>query len=64
LEYPILIKGFERYLQNVHLPQAKLYAGELQEALQTIASAPEPKERMPAGGAEIVVERIMQFHNG
>ena len=56
LEYPILVEGVERYLKNVHLPQAKLYRGEIAEALKSIASAPEPKEQMQKGGAEIVVE--------
>jgi L-arabinokinase len=63
LEYPILVEGIERYLKNVHLPQAKLYRGELCEALKAITSAPEPTEQMPTGGAELAVDRIMRFYN-
>jgi hypothetical protein len=52
IEYPLLERELKRYLQNVHLPAADLYAGRLGAALAAIETAPEPPEILPGGGAE------------
>lgn len=57
-EYPVLVDAIRRYLRNAHIPQSRLYSGELREALAAVESAPEAKETMPAGGAPIAADMI------
>jgi len=38
LEYPVLMKGIERYCRNAFIPGTELYAGELDRALEEIAA--------------------------
>lgn len=52
IEYPLLEKELKRFLKNVHIPAADLYAGRLGPALADIADAPAPAEILPGGGAE------------
>lgn len=59
IEYPLLERELKRYLKNVHLPAADLYAGRLGEALKAIESAPAPRETLPGGGAEKAAEILM-----
>lgn len=60
-EYPYLVEGIEKYLRHVHLPSDRLYAGQLADALEQIQSAPEPKEKLEAGGAEQIAETLIQL---
>jgi L-arabinokinase len=59
LEYPVLVEGIERYCQNVFIPAADLYSGNLAPALEAIETAPAPTETMPRGGAEIAAQKIL-----
>lgn len=59
-EYPVLVESIRRFLKSVHIPQARLYRGELREYLDAVESAPEPPEAMAAGGAEIAAEWIAE----
>lgn len=59
-EYALLEQELKRYLQNVHVPQADLYAGRLGPALAAIESAPEPPETMPTGGAEKAAKILLE----
>ena len=52
IEYPLLERELKRYLKNVHIPAADLYAGRLEGALAAVATAPAPAEILPGGGAE------------
>jgi L-arabinokinase len=61
-EYPYLVEGIEKYLRNVHIPSAQLYAGEFSQALEKIKSAPDPGEHLAAGGAEMIAQ--MLIHSG
>ena len=59
IEYPLLERELKRYLKNVHIPAADLYAGRLGDALAAIRTAPAPVETMAGGGAEKAVEILM-----
>jgi len=59
-EYPYLVEGIEKYLRNVHLPLAQLYAGDFSHALKKIKSAPEPEEHLTSGGAEMIVQAVIR----
>lgn len=52
IEYPLLERELKRFLRNVHIPAADLYAGRLQAALDAIETAPAPNETLAGGGAE------------
>ena len=56
IEYPLLERELKRYLKNVHLPAADLYAGRLGAALDAVETAPAPLETLPGGGAEQAAE--------
>jgi len=57
-EYALLLKGVRRYLREVHLPSAALYRGEIRGALEEVMRKEEPRERMPAGGADKAADVI------
>lgn len=59
IEYPLLERELKRYLKNVHIPAAELYAGRLGPALAGIESAPAPREVMERGGAEKAAAILM-----
>ncbi|MGD9780736.1 MAG: hypothetical protein AB7V14_01135 [Kiritimatiellia bacterium] len=59
IEYPLLERELKRYLKNVHLPAAELYAGRLGGALKAIESAPAPLETLPGGGAGKAADILM-----
>jgi len=59
IEYPMLERELKRFLRNVHIPQADLYAGRLGPALAAIESATEPREILPRGGAEKAVKTLI-----
>ena len=61
IEYPLLEKELKRFLKNVHVPAADLYAGWLGPALAAIESAPAPPETLAGGGAEKVVEILTEL---
>lgn len=61
LEYPILETAIESYLKHVHIPAARLYAGDLQDSLTRIWDSPEPEAKLPQGGDRIAAERIVAF---
>jgi hypothetical protein len=49
-EYPVLEAAVKRHFRHVHLPAERLYRGDLRGALEALAHAPEPRERLAAGG--------------
>ena len=57
-EYPILEESIRKYLKHVHIPAAKLYAGDLRESLNGIWSKPDPELTLRQGGARIAAQRI------
>ena len=61
IEYPLLERELKRYLKNVHIPAADLYAGRLGAALAAIETAPEPRETLPGGGAEKAARLLMDL---
>ena len=61
IEYPLLEKELKRFLKNVHVPAADLYAGRLGPALAEIEAAPAPKETLPAEGAEMAAKILMDL---
>ncbi len=54
-------RELKRYLKNVHIPAADLYAGRLGAALAAIEAAPEPREVLPGGGAEMAAQILMDL---
>ena len=61
IEYPLLERELKRYLKNVHLPAAELYAGRLGAALAAVETAPDPRETLPGGGAEKAARLLMDL---
>ncbi|QBG46655.1 hypothetical protein EGM51_04295 [Verrucomicrobia bacterium S94] len=61
LEYPILVESIKRYCRHTFIPNAELYAGELERALTNTENAPEPPEKIPGGGAELAADHILRF---
>jgi hypothetical protein len=59
IEYGLLERELKRFLKNVHIPAADLYAGRLGAALAAIESAPAPKETLAGGGAEKTAQMLM-----
>ena len=60
VEYPLLERELKRYLRNVHVPAADLYAGRLRAALEAVESAPAPGETLPGGGAEAAAALMLE----
>ncbi len=61
LEYPVLVDAIEQYCRNAFIPNAELYAGDLERALTDAKNAPRPKQEIPRGGAEKAAKIILQF---
>ena len=59
-EYPYLVEGIEKYLKNVHIPSADLYAGNFFQSLEKIKTATEPKGFIGRSGAEMVAEELLR----
>ena len=59
IEYPLLEKELKRFLRNVHVPAAELYAGRLGGALAAVEEARAPAETLAGGGAEKAAEILM-----
>jgi L-arabinokinase len=58
-EYAVLVDGLKKVLRNVHIPSADLYRGELGPALEAIRLAPEPREKIEAGGDVVAARKIL-----
>ncbi len=58
LEYSILERAIRQYLKHVHIPAAKLYAGDLKGSLDRIWTGPEPEMELRQGGDRIAARRI------
>jgi len=58
-EYPVLEAAIHRYLRHVHIPSARLYRGDLQQALDQIWKAPEPPETLASGGDRLAAKRML-----
>ena len=59
-EYPILEAALKRHFKSVHIPSRALYRGELGESLAAIRTAPEPVERLSAGGDDQAAGEILE----
>lgn len=57
-EYPVLVEAIRQYLRSVHIPQERLYRGDLCDFLAAVENAPEPSETMQTGGARMVAEIV------
>ena len=62
-EYPVLVEAIETYCRQAFIPNAKLYAGELDRALQEVETAPESQTQIARGGAEIAANEILRRLN-
>jgi len=60
-EYGILVEAIRKYVRNVHIRSEDLYRGDLEESLNRIWDAPEPKAKPALGGAPIAARRIAGF---
>ncbi|QHI70542.1 hypothetical protein [Tichowtungia aerotolerans] len=58
-EYPYLVEGIEKYLQNTHIPSADLYTGDFVQSLEKIKSAPTPDGFIRRTGAEMIAEELL-----
>jgi L-arabinokinase len=61
LEYRLLKAAIDRYLKSIHIPAARLYAGDVAGALEALWARPEPQESVESGGAEVAARRIAQL---
>ncbi len=59
IEYPLLVNELRRYLAQVHIPAADLYAGRLAAALRAAETAPPPAETLAFGGARQAAEILL-----
>jgi len=59
-EYPYLVDGIEKYLKNVHITSAQLYAGDFFQALKKIKTASKPKGFIKRSGAEMIAEELLR----
>jgi L-arabinokinase len=57
-EYPVLVRAIRRYLRSVHIPQERLYRGELGQYIRAVEEASGPAETMQAGGAPVAADLI------
>jgi L-arabinokinase len=57
-EYPVLVRAIRRYLRGVHIPQERLYSGDVGEYIRAAEETSGPAETVQAGGAPIVAELI------
>ena len=62
-EYGVLVQAIEKYCRHVFIPSSELYAGQLERALSQIETAPEPRERIAGGGAELAAREILNRLN-
>ncbi len=58
-EYPVLVESIERYCRQAFIPNAELYSGKFERALQEIETAGAPPEQMKDGGAELAARHIL-----
>ncbi len=58
-EADVLARGVRRHLRHVFVPANDLYRGDLSPYLERLRAAPEPRERLPAGGALRAARRIL-----
>ncbi len=63
-EYGPLLEGVRKHLKQVHIPAERLYSGDLRDALDALATAPEPSCSLAAGGAPIAARRIIDLLQG
>lgn len=59
-EHPILARLIEAWLPQARLTQAQLLAGEWGPAIRQAIAAPAPP-RMPLGGVDVLVERVLDL---
>jgi L-arabinokinase len=59
MEYPILVEAIRRYLRHRHIPAARLYGGDLREALEAVRWSPDPPETCPTGGALVAARHLL-----
>lgn len=60
-EYPVLEAAIKRHMRGVHIPAAKLYAGEMETYLRAALRMPAPREPIARGGAEIAAAFVTNF---
>ncbi len=60
LEYPVLVAAIEQYCRRAFIPNAELYAGDLDRALTAVENAPPPKAEIARGGAETAANEILK----
>jgi len=58
-ESEILVRDIRRYLRQTAISADDLYAGRWRSALDAIARAPSPPERLPGDGARQAADRIL-----
>jgi len=59
-EYPVLVEAIQKYCRQAFIPNAELYAGQLERSLMEIETAAEPSERIASGGAELAAAEILK----
>lgn len=63
-EFDVLESAIKKYLKHVHIPQNKLYKGELGPSLEKIWTRPGAPSVMPHGGDVIAARNIAQRAKG
>jgi L-arabinokinase len=58
-EYGVLVKCIERYCRHAFIPNAELYAGQLERALLQKDTAPDPQDQIAGGGAALAAREIL-----
>lgn len=60
-EYAVLLEAVRKHLKECSVSAEALYRGELGGPLEALWRRPDPKHKVPAGGAEIAAKRIVSF---
>jgi hypothetical protein len=61
VEYDVLVREMPRWLRTGYISNADLLAGRWQVALDAVNAAPPPPEEADVTGADVVVERILDW---
>jgi len=60
-EYEILVRALTEHLTTAYIPSAELYAGQWQEAIESLERLPRRSPSLPANGAEECARVIMDM---
>jgi hypothetical protein len=61
VEFPVLEAALKRHLRHLHIPAARLYRGDIREALEAIWEVPAAEVPLQTGGAPMAARRMLEI---